>query len=85
MTIPKRSFILQRIRWSRDHTREKLLSKMDMLTLDINRCMKALRETGKPDNSLGIIQGQASEIDRLCGELARLNEVIAIIEGEDIP
>lgn len=83
MAKPNRIVILRYLEFQKQARIELLLSKLDTLGIDLNRTAKVVRETGKPDNSLGSIQGQGNEIDRLCGELAIINDIINHVNGID--
>lgn len=51
-----------------EDAREQLIDRIQYLAGELGRSLVALRK-GETVNSLGICQGKATEIDRLCGEL----------------
>ena len=60
----------------RCHTRSKLLGAANWLAEDLVKLTKQVMY-GEGYNSLGVVQGRGSEIDRLCGELRQLDDMIA--------
>ena len=60
----------------RCHTRSKLLGAANWLAEDLVKLTKQVM-SGEGYNSLGVVQGRGSEIDRLCGELRQLDDMIA--------
>ena len=61
---------------ARCHTRSKLLGAANWLAEDLVKLTKQVM-SGEGYNSLGVVQGRGSEIDRLCGELRQLDDMIA--------
>ncbi len=61
-----------------DYRVETLIGKMYALRNSLDLELKRLLDEGVDHtlNSLGIIQGQAPEIDRLCGEIATLKDIL---------
>jgi hypothetical protein len=57
---------------------EELVEKMNSLRDELDREITRFQEEGIEHsfNSLGIVQGRGTEIDRLCGELDVLKEVL---------
>ena len=60
----------------RCHTRSRLLGAANWLAEDLVKLTKQVM-SGEGYNSLGVVQGRGSEIDRLCGELRQLDDMIA--------
>ena len=60
----------------RCHIRSKLFSAANWLAEDLVKLTKQLM-SGEGYNSLGVVQGRGSEVDRLCGELRQLDDTIA--------
>lgn len=55
---------------------KRLRSNLEHLQDKVARQIERLDADGSIENSLGVCQGTASEIDRLCGEIAMLSEAL---------
>lgn len=78
-----RKGILRRTKMWRDQTAEKLDQHTDFAIGNLQRLKESLAKDKKPENELGALQATGIHIDRLCGELSRLNDMIALLEGRD--
>jgi hypothetical protein len=51
-----------------------LASVMEYCRRQLERAQRELNDEGRVPNSLGILQGNGVEVDRLCGELSRTRQ-----------
>ena len=57
-----------------ENTRTQLSSAMEYCRRQIERAKRDLDTEGRVPNSLGVLQGNGIEVDRLCGELTRTRQ-----------
>jgi hypothetical protein len=57
-----------------EQVRTALDGALDYIGRQVQRAKWDLTATGRTPNSLGVLQGNGVELDRLCGELARTRE-----------
>jgi hypothetical protein len=57
-----------------EEVRTALDGALDYIGQQVQRSKRDLAATGRTPNSLGVLQGNGVELDRLCGELARTRE-----------
>lgn len=55
--------------------KQKLIETARWLAADLNRLAEELEKEEPLYNSLGVVQGRGSEVDRLCGELKQQMEI----------
>lgn len=63
----------RRIEADLKETEQNLINKMEYLARELTRTSEFLKQ-GARISRLGPVQSSGSEIDRLCGELARLHD-----------
>lgn len=66
------------LRYQIDRRIATLMGCMTSLRQELDREINQFQEEGAEHvfNSLGIIQGRSTEIDRLCGEIATLKDIL---------
>lgn len=74
--LRKKDFFLHQMLRDQEYKSKTLIEKMRYLANDLIRASDMLEKEGRIYNSLGIIQSQGNEIDRLMGEVNLLNEMI---------
>ena len=83
MVRPNRTEILKHLTRRKTKRVNDLIIKIEMVMGSLERCKQSLQERGIPENSLGVLQYQATELDRLCGEIDALDEAIEFVsKGE---
>ena len=64
-----------------ENVQASLASTMDYCHRELGRALADLKATGRVPNSLGVLQGNGVEVDRLCGELIRTRQAAAAAQS----
>lgn len=60
--------------------KQRLIQAAQWLAADLNKLAAEMANTNPSFNSLGVVQGRGSEVDRMCGEIKAHMDLIKLLD-----